>query len=238
MQKKQIKLIDNERRRQQEQLISVDQAVGKLVQALQSKGILDDTYIIFTSDHGEELGDHWLLGKGGYFDASYSVPCIIRDPRAEATRGKHIDAFTEHVDVMPTLLDAIGAPMPRQCDGHSLSPFLSNGIAHGWWNEAHWEFDFRDASDATAERSLNLSLEECNLSVIRSARYKYVHFANLPPLFCDLQTDPHEFHNLAADRVHAPLVLEYAQKLISWRQRHEDRTLTHLMATPDGLVER
>lgn len=218
----------------------VDEQLGRLFAHLKRERLWDDTFIVFTSDHGEELGAHWLLGKGGYFDGSYAVPCIIRDPRAHAieTRGARITAFTEHVDIMPTLLDAIGAEIPRQCDGQALSSFLTRGKAQAWRHEAHWEFDFRDASDAAAERALGLTLDECNLSVVRSERYKYVHFANLPPLFFDLQTDPHEFHNLADDRVHAPLVLEYAQKLISWRQRHEDKTLTHMMATADGLVSR
>ncbi|MBI1210987.1 MAG: sulfatase-like hydrolase/transferase [Alphaproteobacteria bacterium] len=218
----------------------VDDNLGRLFSHLKRERLWDDTLIIFTSDHGEELGTHWLLGKGGYFDGSYAVPCIIRDPRqtADATRGKTVDAFTEHVDIMPTLLDALGGHIPRRCDGHSLAPFFVRGKAMPWRDEAHWEFDFRDASDDSAERALGLTLDECNLSVIRSARYKYVHFANLPPLFFDLQTDPNEFHNLADDRVYAPLVLEHAQKLISWRQRHEDKTLTHMMATADGLLKR
>ena len=218
----------------------VDENLGRLFAHLKRERLWDDTYIIFTSDHGEELGDHWLLGKGGYFDASYSVPCIIRDPRptAEARRGTRVEAFTEHVDILPTLLGALDLTTPRQCDGRSLSALVTHGKTTSWRSEAHWEFDFRDASDDAAERALNLTLDECNLSVIRSARYKYVHFANLPPLFFDLQTDPHEFHNLANDRVHAPLVLQYAQKLISWRLKHEDQTLSHLMASADGLVER
>jgi len=216
----------------------VDEHLGRLFAHLKRERLWDDTFIIFTSDHGEELGNHWLLGKSGYFDGSYAVPCIIHDPSADKTRGTRIDAFTEHVDVLPTLLDALGAQIPRQCDGRALSTFLAHGKAPAWRSEAHWEFDFRDASDATAEGALGLTIDECNLSVIRSSRYKYVHFAGLPPLFFDLQTDPHEFKNLANDRVHAPLVLQYAQKLISWRQRHEDQTLTHMMATPDGLVSR
>jgi arylsulfatase A-like enzyme len=218
----------------------VDENLGRLFAHLKRERLWDDTHIVFTSDHGEELGDHWLLGKGGYFDASYAVPCIVRDPRrsADAARGLRIEAFTEHVDIMPTILDALGAAIPRQCDGRSLSTFVTHGKAQSWRSEAHWEFDFRDASDDGAERALNLTLDECNLSVIRSARYKYVHFANLPPLFFDLQADPHEFRNLANDPAHAPLVLQYAQKLVSWRLKHEDQTLTHMMATADGLVER
>jgi len=216
----------------------VDENLGRLFAHLKRERLWDDTFVIFTSDHGEELGNHWLLGKSGYFDGSYAVPCIVRDPRAATTRGTRVDAFTEHVDVMPTLLEAIGAPVPRQCDGRSLASFITHGKPSAWRSEAHWEFDFRDASDDAAERTLGIALDECNLSVIRSARYKYVHFANLPPLFFDLQSDPHEFKNLADDPAYASLILHHAQKLISWRQRHNDQTLTHMMATSDGLVER
>ena len=218
----------------------VDEHLGRLFAHLKHERLWDSTLIVFTSDHGEELGSHWLLGKSGYFDGSYSVPCIIRDPRETANemRGKRVNAFTEHVDIMPTLLDAFQAPIPRQCDGHALSPLFTPGDVPGWRKEAHWEFDFRDASDDASERALGLTFDECNLSVVRSERYKYVHFAGLPPLFFDLRTDPHEFHNLASDRIYAPLVLEYAQKLITWRLRHEDKTLTHMMATADGIVAR
>ncbi len=218
----------------------VDENLGRLFAHLKRERLWDSTLIIFTSDHGEELGDHWLLGKCGYFDGSYHVPCILRDPRptADHTRGQRVSAFTEHVDIMPTMLGALNAPVPRQCDGSALIPFLEGEGNTKWRHEAHWEYDFRDAGDDAAERTLGLTLDQCNLSVIRSQRYKYVHFANLPPLFFDLQTDPHEFHNLADDRLHAPLVLQHAQKLISWRLAHEDQTLTHMMATADGLLTR
>ena len=218
----------------------VDEQLGRLFAHLKHERLWNETLIVFTSDHGEELGAHWLLGKAGYFDGSYAVPCIIRDPRttADAARGKRIEAFTEHVDIMPTLLNAIDAPIPRQCDGRSLVPFLSHGSPPNWRTEAHWEFDFRDASDDAAERALVLTLDECNLSVVRSERFKYVHFANLPPLFFDRATDPHEFNNLANDEAYAPFILQYAQKLLSWRQAHDDKTLTHMMATADGLVAR
>jgi arylsulfatase A-like enzyme len=73
---------------------------------------------------------------------------------------------------------------------------------------------------------------------VQDARYKYVHFAALPPLFFDLARDPHQFENLADDPAHAALVKDYAQKALSKRMRHAERTLTHFRATPQGLEER
>jgi hypothetical protein len=74
--------------------------------------------------------------------------------------------------------------------------------------------------------------------VVQDARFKYVHFAALPPLFFDLTRDPHCFDNLAEDPAHAALVRDYAQKALSHRMRHAERTLTHFRATPQGLEER
>lgn len=218
----------------------VDDNLGRLFAHLKLEGLWDDTLIVFTSDHGEQLGEHWLLGKAGYFDATYAVPLIVRDPRAsaDATRGKTIHAFTEHVDVMPTLLDVIGAEIPPQCDGRSLLPFVERGAATGWRTEAHFEFDFRDASFDGVESALGLTLHQCNLSVIRDELFKYVHFAGLPPLLFDLQSDPGEFTNLANAANYKSVTLLYAQKLLSWRLAHEDQTLTHKMATDKGMIER
>ncbi|HVN01730.1 MAG TPA: alkaline phosphatase family protein [Caulobacteraceae bacterium] len=213
----------------------VDAEIGRLMAFLDESGLSETTLVIFTSDHGEELGDHWLIGKGGYFEGSYHIPLIVRDPRPGAARGARIDRFTENVDIMPTLLGAIGAPVPRQCDGRSLAPFLAGEDPGDWRAAAVWEFDFRDAD---AEAALGLTADECALNVLRGPRYKYVHFAGLPPLFFDLERDPGETTNLADDPAHAPLVLAHAQKLLSRRMRHADRALTHILLTSEGPLAR
>ena len=139
-------------------------------------------------------------GKTGYFDQSYHIPLIVRDPRAsaDATRGRTVDAFTENVDIMPTMLDWLGVGVPHACDGRSLIPFLISSAAPAdWRSEAHWEFDFRDPDRRRAERALGIPLHACTLNVIRGDRYKYVHFAALPPLLFDLHEDPEELHNRA-----------------------------------------
>ncbi len=218
----------------------VDENLGRLFDHLKHEGLWDETLIIFTSDHGEQLGDHWLLGKTGYFDQSYAVPLIVRDPRSEAdkTRGAAVAAFTEHVDIMPTLLDFVGGACPPQCDGRSLMDWIHQGTAQAWRRQAHWEYDFRDASFDGAEKALGLTLHQCNLAVIRDEHFKYVHFAGLKPLLFDLNAGPGEFIDLAAEPAFAATTLHYAQMLLSWRQTHEDQTLTHKMATSRGLVER
>ena len=222
-------------------MTEVDDNLGRLFEALKASGNWDKTLIIFTSDHGEQMGDHWLLGKSGYFDQSYHIPLIIRDPRRQAdnTRGTRIEAFTENVDIMPTMLDYIGQSAPGQCDGRSLIPFtLFGGTPRNWRNEVHWEFDFRELESQQIEQHLGLSPHQCTLNVIRDKRYKYVHFTALPPLFFDLERDPNEFINRADDPDYQRLVLEYAQKMLSWRMNHNERGLTDTFLSSDGVVTR
>jgi arylsulfatase A-like enzyme len=142
---------------------------------------------------------------------------------------------------MPTLLDWLDLEIPPECDGASLLPFITsptNDAPPTWRNEAHWEFDFRDPADSDVERSLGIPMHACMLNVIRGQRYKYVHFAGLPPLLFDLQEDPDELHNRATDPGYLPIVLEYAQRMLSWRMRHDEQTLTHLTLTSTGVVAR
>ena len=80
-------------------LAEVDDHVGMLLDWLETSGQADNTLVIFTSDHGENLGDHYMLHKLGWFDESYRVPLIVRGPGVEA--GVVVESFTEHVDVLP-----------------------------------------------------------------------------------------------------------------------------------------
>lgn len=221
-------------------MTEVDHNLGRLFDYLKSSGQWNNTLIVFTSDHGEQIGDHWLIGKLGFFDESYRIPLIVRAPDAALTQGKVIDAFTENVDIMPTMLDWLGIDIPQQCDGKSLMPIVRHGeVPTNWRDEAHWEYDFRDVVDGEKmESDLGLTQHQCTLNVIRDEHYKYVHFTNLPPLFFDLKKDPGELINVAEDPAYLPKVLEYAQKMLSWRMNHDEQTLTHIALTEEGVVER
>lgn len=222
-------------------MTEIDDQLGRVFQYLKDSGQWDDTLIVLTSDHGEQLGDHHLLGKIGYFDQSYHIPMIIRDPSREAdgTRGTLVEHFTETIDTMPTLLEWLGQPVPRTCDGRSLLPFVRDGKAPAdWRTEVHYEFDFRDLFYSKPESALGLHMDECALAVVQDQDYKYVHFAALPPLFFDLRRDPHQQVNQAGNPEYASQMLVYAQKMLDWRLRYADRTLTGYAASPDGLKSR
>lgn len=214
----------------------VDAQLGRVFAAVKAAGAWNQTLIVFTSDHAEMLGDHFALGKGGYHDQSQHVPLIIRDPVMRA-RGNVVEEFTEAVDIYPTLLEAMGGDPGHIGDGRSLAPFLSYDEPAGGWRDAvHWEFDFRDISGQLAERAFGLDSTSLNLAVVRTSKWKYVHFAALPPLLFDLDADPDNLHNLARDPAHAAVRTEMAERLLSWRAKHLDQTLALKELTPNGVV--
>lgn len=114
-----------------EEIRYVDDAVGKVYDALEKAGVLDDTCIVITSDHGEELGQHddnW--GHKYLYESTVSLPLIIRCPKA-LPQGKVVEGVAQQVDVLPTMLDLAGVDTSElRMDGHSLVPQI-NGEAPG-----------------------------------------------------------------------------------------------------------
>ncbi len=224
-------------------MTEVDHHLGRLLDRLDETGAAAHTLVVLTSDHGEMLGDHYVTGKLAWFDASYQVPLIVRAPgaRFDASRGRRVDRFTENVDVTPTILDVLGAEVPLQCDGRSLVPFLAGDTPERWRDEVHYEFDFREPADKSVERLFDVTMDECSLTVLRDDHGKYVQFGGhpqLPPIFFDLDTDPDQVVNRAADPAYAPRVLDYAQRMLAWRMRHADRALTGTKLTGFGPIIR
>jgi len=218
----------------------VDHHLGRMVEHLKATGEYDRTLIIVTSDHAEMLGEHHAWGKEIYFDQAFRLPLVIRDPRrtADAARGSRVDAFTEAVDIMPTILDWLGRPVPRACDGRTLLPLIEGGTPQDWRDTVFFEHDFRTVATQKAETTLGISSDQCSYAAVRDRHYKYVHFAALPPLLFDMVNDPHETQNLADRPEMAATVLAYAQKMLDWRLSHADRTLTNMFITKDGVVSR
>src|SRR3546814_8780541 len=98
---------------------------------------------------------------------------------------------------MPTILEWIGAEIPRQCDGRSLLDFTYGTVPADWRTEVHYEFDFRDIFYSKPEGVLGTAMDQSSLAVVQDDDYKYVHFAALPPLFFDLKKDPGQLQNVA-----------------------------------------
>jgi arylsulfatase A-like enzyme len=203
-------------------ITEVDTSLGLLFDALEAAGQWEDTVIVFSSDHGEYLGDHYLTGKGHFYDAGIHVPLIVRDPSAaaDATRGESLTGFVESVDITPTILDLMGVEIPDRIQGKSLVPRV-RGQASGGKAEVHFEKDFRHVPGIDPDLSL--------LWMVRDDDYKYVQFAeaSIPPLLYDLRDDPCELNNLSGSSDHQSVMLDYAQKLLRWRMQNEDQRMEH-----------
>ncbi|RUW64593.1 sulfatase/phosphatase domain-containing protein, partial [Mesorhizobium sp. M1E.F.Ca.ET.063.01.1.1] len=130
--------------------------------------------VVFTSDHGDYLGDHWLGEKYLFHDVAVKVPMIVYDPRteADATRGTTSDALVEMIDLAPTFLDYLGGKAkPHILEGRSLLP-LTSGERKSLRNFAISEYDF---SGDAARLKLAMPVSDCKLYMVTDGRFKLVH---------------------------------------------------------------
>ncbi len=214
----------------------VDHQLGRLWQGMRDLGVWDDTVVVVTADHGEMLGDHGLVQKLGYWESSYHIPCIVRDPRHPASAGRVVDRFTENVDLMPTLCDVIGVPVPVQCDGRPLTPFLRGEDPRGWRDAAHWEFDWRSIliRAGLGEWPDDRRAERLHLATLRTSTHAYVQFGDGSWSCFDLAADP-TWRTVVEDPA---VVLPLAQAMLVWRSVHADRTLADMLLEHGGIGRR
>ena len=155
----------------------IDDWVGKMLDTLDSRGLTDDTAIIFCSDHGEMLGDHGLFRKTFMYEGSLRVPLIVAHPQAEG--GRTDDGLAEMVDLYPTILDIAGVDYLKSgLDGISLLPVLS-GVKK---LRRNYQFSVLDRT-----------------RMISDGKYKLiVSYNDLNELY-DLENDPHELNNIISE---------------------------------------
>ena len=201
----------------------IDDSLGELFGYLEQRGLMDTTMIVFTSDHGDYLGDHWLGEKDLFHEPVIRLPLIVYDPdpRADATRGTRCDALVEAVDLLPTFLDAYGgAPVPHVVDGRSLRPLLFGEKPADWRAAVVCEYDF---SFQDARIALDLPSRDCWMRMIFDGRWKYVHFERFRPMLFDLLDDPDELVDLGASPAHADERARLHEMLFAWARRPRQR---------------
>jgi arylsulfatase A-like enzyme len=120
-------------------------------------------------------------------------------------------------------------------NGRSLRPWLEGDTPGQWRDYAYWEYDFRTLGSGGMEQHLGLLPDQCTLDVIREDRWKYVHFTALPPLLFDLAADPGEFVNRASDPACVGEVARLAQRLLSHRMLHAERSLANAKLGKHGV---
>ena len=211
----------------------VDAQLQRVWDWLRRRQAWERTVVVVTSDHGEQLGDQGLIQKAGFFEASYHVLGIIRDPRSPGRHGTVVNRFTENVDLFPTLCTLMGLQVPAQCDGFPLTPFLEGTEPSVWRDAAHYEFDWRDAflPHWLDDWPWHRRLEQQHLAVRRSRDRAYVHFGDGSWRCFDLAADP----TWRTEITDPALVLTEAQAMLDWRARHTDRTMTGMLLRDGGI---
>lgn len=198
----------------------IDDHVGRLMQGLQALGRGDDTLVVFTSDHGDLLGDHWLGEKEMFYESSAAVPLIVVDPQS-AIKGQASNSLVEAIDLIPTFLEALGAPPDVQwLEGQSLLPTV-RGTGNVVRDAAFSELDY---AYYPAARALGLDVNEARATMVCTRRWKYVDFSGFAPQLFDLQEDPQELVDLGASVAHATLRVDMQEQLAHWRAARRVRT--------------
>ena len=193
----------------------VDSQLGRLFQYMRDRRLLGDTFILQTADHGEMLGDHHMFSKARPFEPSARVPYLARAPQWMGCQtGGKVDAPVGLQDVMPTLLDAAGLPVPDSCTGRSVLPFMRGKGQHPEWRDAlHGEHCKR-------------YFEEESTHWLVDGHTKYVWYSQTgQELLFDLDGDPQERHNLLFEA-------DAEARVAPWRRR----LAQELRDRPEGFV--
>lgn len=204
----------------------VDDQMGRLFAFMEERGLFDNTMIVFTSDHGDYLGDHWMGEKDLFHDPSVRVPLIVYDPRKEAdpARGSVSEDLVEGIDLAPTFLEFFGGKsIPHVLEGRDLGPIL-HGKKPVWREYAISEFDY---ATRYAREQLDVSQEDARLVMICDKRWKYVWCEKFRPMLFDLENDPNELNDLGGYPDFAEIRTMMEKRLQEWALRHHARmTLT------------
>ena len=158
----------------------VDRWVGELVATLERHGMADDTVIVFTSDHGDMLGERGLWYKMCFFEHSARIPFVLADPRSDPSGGRRNATPVTLLDIAPTLVDLAGSAASPLFDGSSVLPFV----------------EAPDAGRTVVGEYLGEGAI-APILMIRRDDWKYVWSPADPPQLYDLAADPAELHNVA-----------------------------------------
>lgn len=193
-------------KRYTESLLAVDESIARVMDALEERGILDETLIIYMGDNGFSFGEHGLIDKRHFYEESAKVPFLVRYPEV-LEGGQVIDEMVQNIDVGPTILEVAGIKKPEHMHGASILPILAGSTPEDWrdtiFYEYYWEFDFPHTP---------------TMHGIRTDRYKYIRYHGVWDTneLYDLQEDPFEMNNLINSPEHQEIIADLAHQLYDW----------------------
>ncbi|MFT6557596.1 MAG: arylsulfatase A-like enzyme [Sneathiella sp.] len=209
-------------------ITEIDDNIGRLMGFLEEQGRLEDTLIVFTSDHGDYLGDHWLGEKELFHEESVRIPLIVvdPDPTADVSRGHTDENLVEAIDLIPTFIDALGGPAkPHLLEGRSLTPLIKQDTSVVWRDAIFSEVDY---AWRNARLSLGLAPDQTRGYMIRTKEWKYVSFDGFDPQLFDLVIDPKELNDLARDPSQTERCQSFENQINQWIRARKTRfTVAH-----------
>lgn len=177
----------------------VDDNIGKIMRALDETGLSENTRVLYTSDHGDNLGARGLWGKSTMYEEVAGIPMIIAGPEIPA--GRKVSTPASLVDTYPFIMQCAGEDKPTHYDGH---PGVSLAeLAQGAQPDRNVLSEYHGMGSTTGA------------FMIRHGRYKYVHYAAYAPQLYDLETDPEELNDLAGSAAHAAALAECRERLFA-----------------------
>ncbi len=198
----------------------IDDHLGRLFHWMRQNDQWENTVIIFTSDHGDYLGDHWLGEKDLFHDMSVKIPLMIRMPGFE-TREEIREQYVESIDLLPTLIEMAGGQVSvEKLEGFSLLPLLYSD------EEALRELVVSeiDYSDRGVRGILNIPPYQCRAWMLCDGKWKYIYYEGFPPQLFDLEADPQEFFDVADKPESRRIIDQMQDRLFDWFRGLKRRT--------------
>ncbi|MDO8538850.1 MAG: sulfatase-like hydrolase/transferase [Opitutaceae bacterium] len=199
----------------------VDRSVGRILARLEQHGLTDNTVIVFTSDHGDQLGAHQLMGKSVLYEESVRVPCFIKVPGG---RGHRVASPWSHIDFVPTLLELMGQPVPENLPGRSRAPEVRGESAPARNAFAQWSFNRAGDGDRTPPDTASArAVRESSRTVITPDGWKLCLSDVDRCLLFNRREDPYEQRNLFYRGAHREVIARLTKEIHAWQQRTADK---------------
>jgi len=206
----------------------IDDQVGRILQALESAGVLESTVVVFTSDHGDMAGGHGMVWKsnGSFYDEIARVPLLIRYPAL--FKPQHCDLAVDLTDLMPTLLEMTGEPVPPHAQGQSLVPFLTGRADPALARQ----YCFSERITAHPQHLRQVHPEARGSFMVRGQGWKYWRHPDGDEYLYHLADDPGETRNLARQEAHQDQKRVMIGALRAWLNRTGWRGRSQLALPP------
>lgn len=190
----------------------MDAQIGRVLNALQEKGIADNTIVVYTSDHGLALGQHGLIGKQNLYDHSIRIPLLLMGP--EVTEGKQVNSLTCQMDIFPTLCELAGISVPETVDGKSLVPLI-NGQKPSIYDSAF-----------SIYKDLQRMVKKDGWKMVRYYHSDISKTGSEKVQLFNVKDDPWEINNVASQLQYRSLIGELSELMQDWQVKVGDPLLT------------